>query len=49
LLQLVIETSDAVGFLIAQYGVADARELVGERADSLVVIAALLDLQCPTP
>ncbi len=33
--------------LVAQRGIADARQLVGQRARGLVVIAPLLHLKCP--
>lgn len=46
-LQFVREARSAVGLVITQHRKADARELVGERADGLVVITALLDLQRP--
>ncbi len=48
-LQFVLQARSAVRLVIAQHGVADASEFVGERAHGFVVIAALLDLQRPAP
>ena len=48
-LQFVLQARGTIRLVIAQHGVADASEFVGERADGFVVVSALLDLQCPAP